>query len=90
MDHARPLGLAAIGFPLRAQRWSVALERHGLIPRFSEDIDILIHPDIDDLPTAKNHNKPAHTEARRLFYDSLSAKIMIPGISEVERDESIR
>ena len=61
---------------------------HGLIHRFSEDIDILIHPDIDDLPIGKNQNKTVHIEARRSFHDGLSTKITIPGMSEVERDEA--
>ena len=39
-----------------------------LIHRFSEDIDILIHPEPEDaLPVSPNHKKPAHVKARRAF-----------------------
>jgi len=81
-------GLQRLGFRFELKGGTSLSKGHGLIHRFSEDINILIHPDTDDLPTGKNQNKPAHIEARRTFYDGLSAKIAIPGISEVERDEA--
>lgn len=81
-------GLQQLGFRFELKGGMSLSKGHGLIHRFSEDIDILIHPDIDDLPTGKNQNKPAHIEARRTFYDGLSAKIAIPGIIEAERDEA--
>lgn len=81
-------GLQQSGFRFELKGGTSLSKGHGLIHRFSEDIDILIHPDLDDLPTGKNQNKPAHIEARRTFYDGLSAKITIPGITEIERDEA--
>jgi hypothetical protein len=81
-------GLQQLGFTFELKGGTSLSKGHGLIHRFSEDIDILIHPDIEDLPTGKNHNKPAHIEARRAFYDGLPAKITIPGFGEVERDEA--
>lgn len=81
-------GLQQSGFRFELKGGTSLSKGHRLIHRFSEDIDILIHPDTNDLPTGKNQNKPAHIEARRTFYDGLSAKITIPGISGVERDEA--
>lgn len=81
-------GLQQLGFRFELKGGTSLSKGHGLIHRFSEDIDILIHPDTDDLPTGKNQNKPAHIEARRSFYDGLPAKITIPGISGVERDDT--
>jgi len=81
-------GLQQSGLRFELKGGTSLSKGHGLIHRFSEDIDILIHPDTDDLPTGKNQNKPAHIKARRTFYDGLSAKITIPGISEIERDEA--
>lgn len=87
MDHACPLGLQQLGFTFELKGGTSLSKGYGLIHRFSEDIDILIHPDSDDLPIGKNQNKPAHVEARRQFYDSLARKIVIPGFTLVERDD---
>lgn len=81
-------GLQQLGLHFELKGGTSLSKGHSLISRFSEDIDILFHPEIDDLPTGRNQNKPAHIEARRSFYDGLSAKITIPGICEVERDEA--
>jgi hypothetical protein len=61
---------------------------HKAIDRFSEDIDILIEPPPDrDVKTGRNHDKPAHIESRRQYYDWLAnEKIKIDGITTVERD----
>lgn len=60
---------------------------HQIISRFSEDIDILIEPPADrDVKTGKNHNKPAHIQSRRDFFDWLAQSIKIDGIAKVERD----
>lgn len=56
-----------------------------LINRFSEDIDILIHPS-GDLPVGKNQNKPAQAAMRKAFFDSLADTISIPGVTAVVRD----
>lgn len=58
-----------------------------IINRFSEDIDIRIEPPAGmDVKTGPNHDKPAHRESRRSFYDWLAATITIDGISSIERD----
>lgn len=60
---------------------------HGIIDRFSEDIDIRFEPSADlDLKTGKNHDKPAHIAARKMFFDSLAQQIKIPGMTDVKRD----
>ena len=58
-----------------------------IIDRFSEDIDIRIEPPAAlDVKTGKNHDKPAHIDSRRQFYEWLAATIRIPGIVDVVRD----
>jgi nucleotidyltransferase AbiEii toxin of type IV toxin-antitoxin system len=58
-----------------------------IINRFSEDIDIRIEPPKDrDVKTGRNHDKPAHIQSRREFYDWLAQTIRINGIDKVERD----
>jgi hypothetical protein len=60
---------------------------HGIIERFSEDIDIRFEPPAERaLKTGKNHDKPAHMAARKEFFDWLAAEIRIPGLSGVVRD----
>ena len=78
-------GLQQLGLTFELKGGTSLSKGYGLIHRFSEDIDILIHPQ-EDLPVGKNHTKPSHIAARRAFYDSLAAKITIPGFSGVERD----
>jgi predicted nucleotidyltransferase component of viral defense system len=52
----------------------------GIIERFSEDIDIQIHPDKDDkVKIGKNHDKPAHIESRRQFFEKIKNKLKISG-----------
>lgn len=80
-------GLQQLGFGFELKGGTSLSKGHGLIHRFSEDIDILIHPD-GDLPTGKNHNKQAHIDARRTFYDALPPKLVIPGFEAAERDHA--
>lgn len=62
---------------------------YGLINRFSEDIDIRIEPPADPpVMTGRNHDKPAHVQSRKDFYDRLARTIVIDGIASVERDAS--
>jgi len=80
-------GLQQRGFRFELKGGTSLSKGFRLIDRFSEDIDLLIHPDTA-LPVGKNHNKPAHVEARRAFYDALPKRICIPGFDEVERDRT--
>lgn len=78
---------------LQQQGWTFELKGgtslskgHGIIDRFSEDIDIRFEPPADPvLQTGRNHDKPAHQAARRRFFDWLTEQIDIPGLLTVER-----
>lgn len=60
---------------------------YGLISRFSEDIDIRIEPPAEPpVMTGRNHDKAAHVQSRKDFYDRLARTIAIDGIISVERD----
>lgn len=60
---------------------------HKIINRFSEDIDIHIHPPAKmNVKTGRNQVKPAHLESRKKFYDWLAEIIRIDGIMKVARD----
>ena len=60
-----------------------------LIDRFSEDIDIHIAPPPGQKVMAgRNHDKPAHVESRKMFFDWLASEIRIPGLESVERDHA--
>ena len=80
-------GLQQLGLVFELKGGTSLSKGYGLIHRFSEDIDILIHPD-DDLKTGKNNNKPAHVEARKAYYDELAQKIKIPGFKPALRDRA--
>jgi len=58
---------------------------YGLISRFSEDIRIE-PPAGPSVMTGRNHDKPAHVQRRKDFYDRLAQTIVIDGITSVERD----
>jgi hypothetical protein len=60
---------------------------YRLIHRFSEDIDIQIHPPKGTtVHIGKNQNKQKHIDSRRNYFDSLAARLSIPGIVGVDRD----
>jgi hypothetical protein len=80
-------GLQQLGIGFELKGGTSLSKGYKLIHRFSEDIDILIHPD-DALPIGRNQNKPAQVDARRAFYDSLPSRLVIPGFSGAERDTS--
>ena len=59
----------------------------GLIDRFSEDVDIHIHPPVEmKVYSGKNHDKPKHLESRNDFYNWLSSNIKVPGAASIKRD----
>ncbi|TCP79089.1 nucleotidyltransferase AbiEii toxin of type IV toxin-antitoxin system [Rhizobium sp. PP-CC-2G-626] len=60
---------------------------YRIINRFSEDIDIRIEPaKAMEVKTGPNHDKAAHRESRKGFYDWLAETITIDGIQKIERD----
>lgn len=59
-----------------------------LIERFSEDVDMNIHPEADEqVPQRANQNRAGHVERRREFFENLSNKINIAGV-QVKRDHT--
>ncbi|MCA0367935.1 MAG: nucleotidyl transferase AbiEii/AbiGii toxin family protein [Proteobacteria bacterium] len=80
-------GLQQLGMAFELKGGTSLSKGYGLIDRFSEDIDILIHP-TQLVPTGRNHTKPAHIEQRRAFFDGLVPQLTIPGIVEVLRDHA--
>lgn len=80
-------GLQQLGFRFELKGGTSLSKGYQLIHRFSEDIDILIHPQ-GDLPTGRNHDKPAHIERRREFFDGLVPRLDIPGFLGAERDQA--
>ena len=80
-------GLKQLGLTFELKGGTSLSKGFGIIQRFSEDIDIRIEPfDGLQVDTNPNHEKPAHIESRRVFYEKLRDKIKIPGITTVERD----
>lgn len=62
---------------------------HNIIKRSSEDIDIHIEPPEDmEVKIGKNHDKSAHLQSRKKFYDWLAQTIKIDGIVEQEKGSS--
>ncbi|KRQ17178.1 nucleotidyl transferase AbiEii/AbiGii toxin family protein [Bradyrhizobium manausense] len=80
-------GLQKLGFTFQLKGGTSLSKGHGIISRFSEDIDILIEPPPErGVKTGKNQNSPAQIKTRTDFYDWLTQTIKIDGISEVVRD----
>jgi hypothetical protein len=80
-------GLAAQGFIFELKGGTSLSKGYRIIERFSEDIDIRIEPPAElQVMAGKNHQKPAHVESRRRFFDWLAENIRIPGIESVNRD----
>ena len=75
-------GLKQKGFEFEMKGGTSLSKGWNCIDRFSEDIDIRFEPPED---LNQRGEKPPHIEARFMFYDSLAAKIEIPGIT-VERN----
>ena len=81
-------GLQRAGYDFQLKGRTSLLKGYGLIHHFSEDIDIRITiPRNLNLKTGKNHNKPAHSEDRRNYYENLARQIVIEDIHP-ERDTS--
>lgn len=80
-------GLQQMGLDFELKGGTSLSKGYGLIGRFSEDIDIRIAPPADPpVMTGRNHDKPAHVQSRKDFYERLAQTIAIDGIAGVERD----
>ena len=79
-------GLQQAGYDFQLKGGTSLSKGHGLIHRFSEDIDIHISPPAGlELRTGKNHDKPQHAQGRKDYYDALAGEIAIDDI-RAERD----
>jgi Nucleotidyl transferase AbiEii toxin, Type IV TA system len=80
-------GLQQLGLKFELKGGTSLSKGHGIIHRFSEDIDIRIEPPPElHVKTGRNHTRQAHVESRRKFYDWLAKTIRINGIEKVARD----
>ena len=80
-------GLQTLNFRFELKGGTSLSKGFGVIHRFSEDIDIRIKPPEGlEVKVGKNHDKPAHIESRRTYYEWLAQHIAISGIEMVERD----
>ena len=74
-------GLQKGGFEFELKGGTSLSKGHGIIHRFSEDIDIRIEPPAEmNVKVGKNHIKPQHCESRKSYYDWLAENIKIDGI----------
>lgn len=81
-------GLQKMELVLQMKGGTSLSKGHGLIQRFSEDIDILIEPPENcQVYTGKNHDKQKHRDSRKNYYDWLAKTIEIDGILDIKRDE---
>ena len=80
-------GLQQMGMNFELKGGTSLSKGFKIINRFSEDIDIRIDPPEEPkVSTGRNHDKPAHIESRKGFYDWLADTIEIDGFVSIERD----
>jgi len=81
-------GLKKLGLPFELKGGTSLSKGYHIIDRFSEDIDIYIHPPIEfGINESSNAAvKPKNIEAKRNFYGWLAQNIKIDGFIAVERD----
>lgn len=80
-------GLTEQGFRFELKGGTSLSKGYRLIHRFSEDIDIQIHPPEGRVVhTGKNKTKADHIESRKSYFEWLASEISIPGITGVTRD----
>ncbi|MGM9455279.1 nucleotidyl transferase AbiEii/AbiGii toxin family protein [Legionella bozemanae] len=74
-------GLQQQGFEFELKGGTSLSKGYKIIDRFSEDIDIQIHPAASlEVKSGKNHDKKSHIESRRNFFDTLSNELQISGL----------
>jgi predicted nucleotidyltransferase component of viral defense system len=80
-------GLKDLGFIFELKGGTSLSKGWKCIDRFSEDLDIFIHPQAKlNLKIGKNHIKPSQIQARRDYFDSLTKQINITGFESTSRD----
>ena len=72
-------GLQQQGFDFELKGGTSLSKGFDIINRFSEDLDIQIHPNPSlKLKSGKNHDKISHIEGRRVFFSNLANMLAIP------------
>lgn len=80
-------GLQKQGYTFELKGGTSLSKGFKIIDRFSEDIDLHIHPRPElDVDENKNHTKEHQVLSRKKFYDLLEKEIAIAGIASVKRD----
>lgn len=81
-------GMQQQGFQFELKGGTSLSKGFNIIERFSEDIDIQIHPSVDDnVKIGKNHDKDSHIDGRRHFFEKINHLLKIAGFT-FRRDES--
>lgn len=71
-------GLQQQGFNFELKGGTSLSKGFNIIERFSEDIDIQIHPDkFANIKIGKNHDKPAHINGRKNFFNTIADQLNI-------------
>ena len=78
-------GIQQQGYQFEMKGGTSLSKGFGIIERFSEDIDIQIHPNDDAVKIGKNHDKPAHIASRKQFFDDTTSHLNVSGLN-FERD----
>jgi predicted nucleotidyltransferase component of viral defense system len=79
-------GLQQQGFKFELKGGTSLSKAFHIIDRFSEDIDIQIHPEeTEDVKTGKNHDKTSHIESRKSFFENICKRLIIEGL-QFKRD----
>lgn len=74
-------GLQQQGFDFELKGGTSLSKGFDIINRFSEDIDIQIHPAPSlEVKSGKNHDKKKHIDSRRAFFDNLADILAIQNI----------
>lgn len=82
-------GLKKQGFLFELKGGTSLSKGFKIIDRFSEDIDIYIHPPADQkVEENPKKDKPDHIQTRRDYFDWLAKEIKIDGVISIERDHS--
>jgi hypothetical protein len=80
-------GLTKQGFVFELKGGTSLSKGYKIIDRFSEDIDIYIHPPTDrKVEENPKKEKQHHIDSRREYFDWLAKEIKIEGITSIERD----
>ena len=81
-------GMQQLGLSFELKGGTSLSKGFDIIERFSEDIDIQIHPDKElGVKSGKNQDKPLHIESRKNFFAHITECLIIEGL-QFARDHS--